>query len=196
MNREDAGQDHGQTDRPKVPAEKRLADQENIEMKRAVVIRGVVAVEAALYHLVDEPAVDPFVEVGRLDAEQEKAEESAEAHDDPSAPRFASIFVLDTEGTHLAAAYVDDESTKSVGLYFGWRSYFHGGPEDLPHFLLECPAWSAERGRFLVQVLRRAKGPEWLGVAGRRVDATYVLLGGSVEDRSAFFFCLFKETLC
>src|SRR5437762_3044924 len=80
MNREDAGQDHGQTDRPKVPAEKRLADKENIEMKRAVVIRGVVAVEAALDHLVHEPAVDPFVEVGRLDPEQEKAEESAEEH--------------------------------------------------------------------------------------------------------------------
>jgi hypothetical protein len=59
------------------------------------------------------------------------------------------------------------------------------GPEDLPHFLLECPAWSAERGRFLVPVLRRAKVHEWLGVAERRVDATYVLLGGSVEGRSA-----------
>src|SRR5437762_965677 len=82
MNREDAGQDHGQTDRPKVPAEKRLADQENIEMKRAVVIRGVVAVEAALDHLVHEPAVDPFVEVGRLDPVQEKAEERAERHSD------------------------------------------------------------------------------------------------------------------
>jgi hypothetical protein len=59
------------------------------------------------------------------------------------------------------------------------------GPEDLPHLLLECPAWSAERGRFLVPVLRRAKVHEWLGVAGRRVDATYVLLGGCVEGRSA-----------
>ena len=59
------------------------------------------------------------------------------------------------------------------------------GPEDLPHFLLECPAWSAERGRFLLPVLRRAKVHEWLGVAERRVDATYVLLGGCVEGRSA-----------
>jgi len=59
------------------------------------------------------------------------------------------------------------------------------GPEDLPHFLLECPAWSAERGRFLLPVLRRAKVHEWLGVAARRVDATFVLLGGRAEGRSA-----------
>jgi hypothetical protein len=71
-------------------------------------------------------ALDTYLD-HRLDAHL------AEAHDDPSAPRFASIFVLDAEGTHLGAAYVDDDSTKSVGRYFGWRSYFHGGPEDLPH---------------------------------------------------------------
>jgi hypothetical protein len=51
---------------------------------------------------------------------------------DPTAPRFVSMFALDAEGTHLGAAYAPDQPTKSVGRYFAWRSYFHGGPQDLP----------------------------------------------------------------
>jgi hypothetical protein len=58
----------------------------------------------------------------------------AQVRRDPKAPRFVSMFTLDPAGTHLAAAYSDPEArTKSVGRYFGWRSYFHGGPQDLPH---------------------------------------------------------------
>ncbi len=57
----------------------------------------------------------------------------AEARGDPRTPRFVSMFALDAEGTHLGAAYADpDVRTKSVGRYFAWRSYFHGGPQDLP----------------------------------------------------------------
>jgi hypothetical protein len=57
-----------------------------------------------------------------------------EARWDPKAPRFVSVFALDADGTHVAAAYSDPETqSKSSGRYFAWRSYFHGGPQDLPH---------------------------------------------------------------
>lgn len=57
----------------------------------------------------------------------------AEARRDPRAPRFVSLFAVDADGTHLGAAYSDPEArTKSVGRYYAWRSYFHGGPHDLP----------------------------------------------------------------
>jgi eukaryotic-like serine/threonine-protein kinase len=45
---------------------------------------------------------------------------------------FDSVFVVDRWGTMLADAYVQDVATRSVGRNFSWRSYFHGGPEDLP----------------------------------------------------------------
>ena len=35
-------------------------------------------------------------------------------------------------------------------------------PEDLAHFLLECPAWSQQRGQFLFPILRRCKVIGWL----------------------------------
>jgi hypothetical protein len=60
-----------------------------------------------------------------------------------------------------------------------------GVPEDLAHFLLECPSWSRERGVFIVPVLRHAKVHEWLGTAARREELLYVLLGGRVGRRSA-----------
>jgi hypothetical protein len=55
-----------------------------------------------------------------------------QARRDPKAPRFGSIFALDAQGTHLAAAYADRDQTRAVGRYYAWRSYFHGGPQDLP----------------------------------------------------------------
>ncbi len=54
--------------------------------------------------------------------------------EDPKAPRFVSIFAIDAAGTHLGAAYSEPEvRTRSVGRYYAWRSYFHGGAQDLPH---------------------------------------------------------------
>jgi hypothetical protein len=63
----------------------------------------------------------------------------------------------------------------------------HMGPEDLPHFLLECPAWSSERGRFIGPVLRYAKIDEWLRAEDelRREKSTFLLLGGRVDGHSA-----------
>jgi eukaryotic-like serine/threonine-protein kinase len=47
-------------------------------------------------------------------------------------PKLASMFVLNAEGTMLAAAYEGDEVSQSVARNFAYRSYFHGGPIDLP----------------------------------------------------------------
>ena len=58
---------------------------------------------------------------------------------DPTAPRFVSMFALDADGTHLAAAYGEPQvRTKSVGRYFAWRSYFQRGPQDLPRDTLRA----------------------------------------------------------
>lgn len=46
-------------------------------------------------------------------------------------PRFASLFIVDRWGTIVAATYVGNFATRSVGKNFSWRTYFHGGPEDL-----------------------------------------------------------------
>jgi serine/threonine protein kinase len=54
------------------------------------------------------------------------------AASDPMAPQFASIFVTDPLGTIVAAAYDDRIYIRSEGRNYSWRSYFHGGPEDLP----------------------------------------------------------------
>jgi hypothetical protein len=44
---------------------------------------------------------------------------------------FASLFVVDGTGTMVADAYAADVTTRSVGRNYSWRTYFHGGPEDL-----------------------------------------------------------------
>lgn len=46
-------------------------------------------------------------------------------------PRLASIFVLDGEGTQVAAVFADGQPAGSVGRNLAFRSYFHGGPVDL-----------------------------------------------------------------
>lgn len=47
-------------------------------------------------------------------------------------PRIASVFVLDAEGTQVAAAFEDNETPKSIGNNLAYRSYFHGGSKDEP----------------------------------------------------------------
>ena len=70
-----------------------------------------------------------------------------------------------------------------------WRAQcpycLQGVPEDLAHFLLECPEWSEARKKFIMPVLRRADCSAWLGVADRRLDLVYILLGGKRGKRSA-----------
>jgi hypothetical protein len=61
----------------------------------------------------------------------------------------------------------------------------HGRAEDLEHFLVECPRWSAARARFLVPVWKRARVLSWVSLPGRRRDVAYILLGGRVGSRRA-----------
>jgi hypothetical protein len=51
---------------------------------------------------------------------------------DPREPKFASMFALDADGTMLASVYNPSLTTKSVGKNYSWRTYFHGGQQDLP----------------------------------------------------------------
>ena len=55
-------------------------------MKRAVIVRRVVAVETVLHHLIDEPAVDALVEMRRLDPEEEEPEKGGQRDDHPGRP--------------------------------------------------------------------------------------------------------------
>jgi hypothetical protein len=56
------------------------------------------------------------------------------AERDPRAPRFASIFITDRYGTQIAAAFDDESPGESIGENRAHRTYFHGGPSDLPEF--------------------------------------------------------------
>jgi hypothetical protein len=47
-------------------------------------------------------------------------------------PRLASLFLVDRWGTCVADAYTNQFADRSAGRNFSWRSYFHGGPRDLP----------------------------------------------------------------
>jgi len=51
---------------------------------------------------------------------------------DPRLPPVASWFVTDTNGTMLAAAFVQTPSKNVIGDNFAHRSYFHGGVMDDP----------------------------------------------------------------
>jgi hypothetical protein len=62
----------------------------------------------------------------KLDAYLKRRLDKHQAH-----PRLASIFVLDTEGTQVAAAFAQGERSRSVGRNLAFRTYFHGGPVDL-----------------------------------------------------------------
>ncbi len=50
---------------------------------------------------------------------------------DPRKPRAASWFVANAEGTQIASAFSTD-ARSPVGKNYAYRTYFHGGPSDLP----------------------------------------------------------------
>jgi hypothetical protein len=56
------------------------------------------------------------------------------AESDKHAPRFASVFIVDRYGTQIAAAHDEDVQSQSIGKNFAHRTYFHGGPVELPQF--------------------------------------------------------------
>ncbi len=85
----DADEDNGQPQRPDIPAKQSLREQEDVKMKRPVIIRRVVFVEPVFHHLIDKPAVDSFVEMRWLDAEQKKTQENSKPKNQPwRPPRF------------------------------------------------------------------------------------------------------------
>src|SRR5437868_10485733 len=55
-------------------------------MKRPVIVRGIIFVEAVLKHLINKPAVNSFVEVWRFDSEQEKPKRGRKQQDCPKHP--------------------------------------------------------------------------------------------------------------
>ena len=71
----DAHQHDRQTQRPHVASKQTLKQQENVKVKRTVIIGRVVTVKPVLHHLIDEPAVDALVEVRWLDTQKEEAQE-------------------------------------------------------------------------------------------------------------------------
>ena len=56
-------------------------------MERAVVVGRVIVIEAVLRHLVDEPAVDAFVEMGRFQPQEEEAQDGREEDGERSTRR-------------------------------------------------------------------------------------------------------------
>jgi hypothetical protein len=56
------------------------------------------------------------------------------AKEDPRAPRFASVFLTDRHGIQIAAAFDDESAGSQIGRIRADRTYFHGGPSDLPPF--------------------------------------------------------------
>ena len=49
-------------------------------------------------------------------------------------PRFASMFVTDRHGTQLASAFDDKSVSLSIGKNWAYRTYFHGGADEMPPF--------------------------------------------------------------
>ncbi len=72
-----AEQDDGHAQHPDAAAEERLREEQDVEMKRPVKIRGIVVIEALSGHLVDEPAVHALVEMRRLEIEQARRKAKA-----------------------------------------------------------------------------------------------------------------------
>jgi hypothetical protein len=70
------------------------------------------------------------------------------------------MFVLNAEGTMLAAAYEGDETSQSVAQNFAYRSYFHGGPIDLPSDT-RAPAVQAVQATHLSAVFRSSTTKKW-----------------------------------
>src|SRR5205823_2502363 len=74
----DADEHDRQTEGQDMSPEQCLTKEENVKMERAVIVRRVVAVKAVLHHLIDEPAVDPLVEMRRLHLKEDEPEKGAE----------------------------------------------------------------------------------------------------------------------
>jgi hypothetical protein len=99
----------------------------------------------ALKKLVDPRTPDNELEAARTQFQSEAARRNLEryleqrmaeyqklAKGDPRVPRFASMIVTDRFGTQLASVFDDQSVSLSIGHNFAYRSYFHGGYDELP----------------------------------------------------------------
>jgi hypothetical protein len=68
---------------------------------------------------------------------------------DRAKPLAASWFVTDASGTHLAAVFDTAPSRSPVGRNFAWRTYFHGGKEDLDENQRPAPLGETRLSRLL-----------------------------------------------
>jgi len=87
----------------------------------------LVVTRASFFNEPQRLALDRYLEE-RLDEFRQAADR------DERAPRFASIFITDRLGTQLAAAHDEDVASVSIGKNYAHRTYFHGGPVELPEF--------------------------------------------------------------
>lgn len=51
--------------------------------------------------------------------------------ENPNLPKASSWFVASPEGLQIAAAFPKGTESRHIGRNFSWRSYFHGGTDDL-----------------------------------------------------------------
>jgi hypothetical protein len=66
-------------------------------------------------------------------ARKERLQKRIEAlMDDERKPRAASWFVTSADGLQIASVFDGNVKESSLGKNFAWRTYFHGGAEDLP----------------------------------------------------------------
>lgn len=74
---------------------------------------------------------------------------------------FESLFVLDARGTILAVSYHQPTESKSLGKNFAYRTYFHGGPEDLEDKTLRPPDVDHIRESHLSSAFRSVTTNDW-----------------------------------
>ena len=86
INAKNAHEHHRNAQGQDISPKQCLTKEENVKMKRAVIIRWVVSVKSVFDHLIDEPAVDSFVKMGRLHLEEEDAQNGAERDNRPQRP--------------------------------------------------------------------------------------------------------------
>jgi hypothetical protein len=87
----------------------------------------IAPAQTAFYQETQRLALDRYLQ-SRLDEYREVAEKN------PNAPRFASVFITDSLGTQLASAFEEEVKSASIGKNWAHRTYFHGGPVELPPF--------------------------------------------------------------
>lgn len=72
------------------------------------------------------------VQFQQAEARQALQERIRAQFDLPTQDKTGSWFVTDENGFHIASQFDSTPSVSPIGGYYGYRTYFHGGSEDLP----------------------------------------------------------------